>query len=302
LTALLQVPPTEQKNSLGSFAINQGEAMSNAQSSATSARIGARGRRKPNSARRALGNLFGSATVVAAVVTAFACSEAKTPLDPPASTQSPPILTPASVGWQLQARNLVGSHSLSPLAAARIYAALSVAQYNAINESDNVGYKDGVLPSIGFETGGRSRYEVERGAVAGASWIVLSFFFADAAEALGQRVQTEANSFADNPHPQFERGLGLGVSAATRMIDRLKADHFADPWNGTIPTGPGKWINNGPPAGPGLGRMTPYFLTSGDQFRSAAPPAFGSPGFVTGLNEISTLSATRTPDQLASAR
>ena len=276
--------------------------MSFVQSFATHAGRRPRARRKSNSARRAGSNLLGTVTVLAAVLTAFACSEARTPLDPPASTQSAQAATPASLGWQLQARNQVGAHNLSPLAAARVYAALSVAQYDAINKSDDVGYKDGVLPASGFGQGGRSRYELERGAVAGASWLVLNFFFADSAAALERHLRAEANSFADNPHPQFERGLGAGVSAAARMIDRLKADHFADPWTGTLPTGPGKWINNGPPSGPGLGKMTPYLLTSTDQFRSVTPPSFGSAAFLTGLNEISTLSATRTPDQLASAR
>ena len=276
--------------------------MKHVQLFATRAGAHPRLRRKQISGRRPRSFVTATAIVLAAALTAVACSETTQPPLAPSGTSSPQASTPATVGWQQQARVLVGTHNLSPLAAGRVYAALSVAQYDAINKSDEVGYKDGVLPDNGFGAGGRSRYEVERGAVAGASWLVLNFFFADAADALEQHVRAEAASFADNPHPQFERGLGVGVAAATRVIDRLKADHFTDPWTGSVPTGPGKWINNGPPAGPGLGKMTPYLLTSGDQFRSAAPPTFGSAAFLTDLNEISTLSATRTPEQLSSAR
>ena len=61
------------------------------------------------------------------------------------------------------------------------------------------------------------------------------------------------------------------------------------------------WIANGPPAGATFGGVTPYLLTSGSQFRPPPPPAFGSPAFLTDLDEIKTLSVTRTPAQQAIA-
>src|SRR5688572_32737194 len=85
------------------------------------------------------------------------------------------------------------------------------------------------------------------------------------------------------------------------MIARLRADHFTDPWTGTVPTGPGKWINNGPPAGATFGQVTPYLLLSGSQFRAPVPPAFNGAAFMADLNEVKTVSATRTAEQLASA-
>jgi len=210
------------------------------------------------------------------------------------------FVAPASIGWQQQARALVGANNLSPLAAARVYAALSVAQYHAV-EAIDVADGDGQLPENGVGAGGRSALEANRGAVAGASAQVLSFFFPAAAPGLEQRVESEGRATPGNVHPQFTRGLAIGRSTGDAQITRVKNDRFTTPWTGTVPVGPGMWIANGPPAGPTFGGVTPYFLTSGSQFRSAPPPAFGSAAFVADRNEIRALSGTRTPAQTAIA-
>lgn len=209
-------------------------------------------------------------------------------------------VAPASLGWQQQARTLVAANNMSPLAAGRVYAALSVAQYRAVSATDDPDL-DGQTPTNGLGRGGRSALEAHRGAVAGASAQVLSFFFRNAAEALEERVLVEGDAGPGNVHPQFTRGLVLGRSAGDALIERAKNDHFTAPWTGTVPVGPGMWIANGPPAGATLGGVAPYLLASGNQFRPTPPPAFGSAAFLTDLNEIRTLAITRTPEQRTSA-
>jgi membrane-associated phospholipid phosphatase len=203
---------------------------------------------------------------------------------------------PASLGWQDQARTLVGVNNMSPLAAARVYAALSVAQFSAVT-AVNDSESDGQLSANGVGAGGRSALEANRGAVAGASARVLTFFFPASAAAIEQRVLMEGEAGPGNVHPQFTRGLSVGRTAGNSMVTRLQNDHFTAPWTGTVPTGPGKWIANGPPAGPTFGGVTPYLLTSGSQFRPPPPPAFGSPAFLTDLAEIKTIESTRTTAQ-----
>jgi hypothetical protein len=207
-------------------------------------------------------------------------------------------ITPSSLGWHEQARSLVGQNNLSPLAAARVYAALSVAQYAAVMQ---VGDADanGVLPENGIGAGGRSAVEAHRGAVAGASVTVLSRFFPAAAANLAQRAATLGGT--GKVHPQFARGLAIGNAAGDAMIQRLANDRFTAPWTGTVPTGPGMWIANGPPAGATFGNVMTYFLTSGDQFRPGGPPAFTSPAFAADRDEIRALSDGRTPQQTSSA-
>jgi hypothetical protein len=257
-----------------------------------------------------MSNVQQRATIALMVVaTSLACTEQqRSPLAPPTLSVSAKVLdheekviTPAMVGWHTQARDLVGANNLSPLAAGRVYAALAVAQYDAVNQADDGKHSDAVSTSDGFGEGGRSRAELERGSIAGVSSLVLVHFFPSAAAAIDEHVRSDAAWFGSNTHPQFDRGLDVGKQAATRMITRVNADHFTDPWTGTVPVGPGLWRNNGPPAGPLLGQMTPYFLTSGKQFRPAPPPVFGSAEYATYLGEIRTLSDTRTAAQLASA-
>lgn len=195
---------------------------------------------------------------------------------------------PASVGWHERARSLAAANNLSPLAAARVYAALGVAQYRAVGATDD---------AIGLGEGGRSELEAQRGAVAGASAEVLGFFFPAAATSLADRVRAEGEVTPGNVHPAFTRGVELGKIAGGAMVERVRQDRFTTPWTGSVPVGPGMWIANGPPAGPTFGGVLPYFLASGNQFRPAAPPAFGSPAFVADLNEIRNLSVTRTPEQ-----
>jgi hypothetical protein len=87
--------------------------------------------------RKALGT-FGLAMVA---VMATACSDLTTA--PPAVSRggmdglaarevSDLAPAPSSVGWQAQARALVAANNMSPLAATRVFAALSLAQYRAV--------------------------------------------------------------------------------------------------------------------------------------------------------------------------
>src|SRR5436305_649766 len=149
---------------------------------------------------------FVSSTTV--VVMVMACSEQE--IGPTASRLLPTSVSrsvssfdvsPASLDWQQRARDLVGANRLSPLAAARLYAALSVAEYRAVSAIDDED-QDGTIPAEGLGAGGRSALEAHRGAVAGASAQVLAFFFPSSSAASEQLVQDEANTGPGNVHPE----------------------------------------------------------------------------------------------------
>jgi membrane-associated phospholipid phosphatase len=210
----------------------------------------------------------------------------------------------ASVSWQAQGRALVASHpTVSPLVAVRVYALLSVAQYGAVVDAGKQLDDDGILDGNGFGNGGRRQFEAQRGAIAGASAQLLSFLFPDAAAALEQRLSNEGQAGPGGVHPQFTVGVAAGRAFGDVMIQWAKTDGFSKPWTGTIPVGPGLWTSavGVPPASPQFGAMTPYFLTSPGQFHPPVPPAFGSAAFLTDLAEVSSISATRTPAQVAIA-
>src|SRR5687768_17423997 len=78
--------------------------------------------------------LASRAMIAAAVVgTSLGCSDQTAPLTAPTLSQAAAVTTPLTLWWQQKARTLVGKNRLNPLAAARVYAALSIAQYDAID-------------------------------------------------------------------------------------------------------------------------------------------------------------------------
>ncbi|HYC51864.1 MAG TPA: phosphatase PAP2 family protein [Gemmatimonadaceae bacterium] len=186
------------------------------------------------------------------------------------------------------------------MAASRVYAALAVAQYRAVNRIDDAD-SDGAMPQHGVGAGGRAALEARRGAVAGASAAVLSFLFSTRTTDFEQRVTMEANATPGNVHPQFALGLAIGRAAGAELVERLKTDRFTTPWTGTVPVGPGMWVANGTPAGATFGSVQPYFMTSGDQFRPGAPPAFQATAFLADLAEVKDFTSNLTDAQRATA-
>jgi hypothetical protein len=105
-------------------------------------------------------------------------------------------------------------------------------------------------------------------------------------------------------------GIAAGQEAAAGMLSLRASDHSGDVVPYTPGSGPGVWIPT-PPAflpalDPGWGRVTPYLLRSGSQFRPGPPPALTSRAYTRDFHEIvsvgSATSATRTPGQTTTAR
>src|SRR2546428_3039508 len=217
----------------------------------------------------------------------------------------------SSPGWQQTARNLVVLARLGPIPAAHAYPLLGVAQYLAVQRAESAAEGTAVhaaeASGDGIGMGGRGRLETDRGAVAGASVVVLSYLFPSQARALEDMVTAQASAGPGRPHPAFAAAEAIGREVGAQIVARAQGDGFNSPFGGTIPvdpTHPELWISNTIPptiAGGQLPGVTPWFLTSADQFRPAAPPAFGSAEFMAALAEIRHLSDTRTAEQPAIA-
>ena len=223
-----------------------------------------------------------AATVAFGPVTTAGCDDATAPRPPaPAAT--------ASLSWLDQTGSLIAAGRMNPLAAGRVYAAVSVAQYRAAKAA---------APLVGV-TG----YEARTGAVAAASAQVLSFLFPAAADSLGRALAALGAAYTGSAQVEFARGVTIGKAVGDEMVARVKADGFTRAWTGSAPTGTGIWTPvTSPPSGVMLGSVTPYFLTSGSQFRPAAPPAYGSAAFEADLNEVLQFGQNRTNEQIALAK
>jgi membrane-associated phospholipid phosphatase len=183
----------------------------------------------------------------------------------------------------------------SPINAGHAYPLLGVAQYLAVQKAE---------AAISGE--GRVRIESDRGAVAGASVVVLSYLFPTKAQMLEDTVTAQANAGPGQPHPAFSAGEAIGRAVGAEIVTRATGDGFSIVSNPAPPIGPGFWTTNAPGlpvAGGQFPGITPWFLTSADQFRPPPPPAFGSADFNTARDEIEHLTAvgTRTPEQEAIA-
>jgi membrane-associated phospholipid phosphatase len=213
----------------------------------------------------------------------------------------------ASPAWQETAAGLVAQAGFNAQTATRAYPLLGVAQYLAVQRAEAT---DGgtdvahVASGEGIGVGGRNRLELDRGAVAGASAVVLTYLFASQAQALEDMVTVQANAGPGGLHPAFARGEAIGRAVGAEIVARAQGDGFSRPFTGTIPVGPGFWISNTTPptvAGGQLPGVLPWFLTSASQFRPGPPPAFGSAAFLAALGEIRQISNTRTAEQIGIA-
>ncbi len=231
------------------------------------------------------------------VTLALACAPDGRPLGPntpalSASREGVPFAEGlSSPGWQQTARNLVVLARLGPIPAGHAYPLLGVAQYLAVQRAEAAG-----------PDGGRALLETDRGAVAGASVVVLSYLFPGQAQALEDSVAVQAAAGPGQPHPDFAAAEVIGRAVGAEIVARAIADGFTNPNTATPPVGPGFWTSSAIPPqrvnGGQLPGVLPWFLTSASQFRPAPPPAFGSADFGTALAEIRQISDTRTAEQV----
>jgi hypothetical protein len=251
-----------------------------------------------------------------------ACSQSPTtPTLPfPNVTEGPSAdITPR---WNALARHLIVAAKPNQQEALRMFAYLSLAQHEAALEIRHAGTqvvgstRGGLtsesteIQSSGGETNGAStrgdRAAQLRGAIAGASAEVLSEMFKSSGAAIAAAldaealVSVEAGEIAD----QFQFGVTEGRATGARIVAAARVDNFDATWDGVVPAGPGKWFSSigRPPALPMLGKMKPFFMTTGADFRPGPPPVIGSQAYLAALAEIRNYSDTRTSAQDSTAK
>ncbi|MFN0182080.1 MAG: phosphatase PAP2 family protein [Gemmatimonadales bacterium] len=222
---------------------------------------------------------------------ATACSTEPTEADrdllqPAAAKAGPPL---ATTTWNERTRTLLVRRppANGQAAASRIFTYLSLAQYRAAIAAEN-GHQGPVRPSV-------------KGAVGAAAAVVLSAFFPlDAAEIASQL----AGDLAALPRGQRDDGAGeaIGRTVGSAVVAQSAGDNYLVVSPGVPPVGPGYWVSSGAAIVRSLHGARPFFLTSPDQLRPAAPPAFGTPEFLAALAEVRAISDTRTAEQLALAQ
>ena len=145
-------------------------------------------------------------------------------------------------------------------------------------------------------------------AVAAAAHRALVAFYPAQAAALDAKLTASLATIPDGKAE--DDGVALGRSVADQILALRQNDGSGvvlPPYLGG--TAPGEWRPTPPANANGLAPhwpdVTPFAMTSGDQFRPAAPPALDSAEYTAAFNEVKELgsatSATRTADQTAIA-
>src|SRR5688572_14168132 len=198
----------------------------------------------------------------------------------------------ATVAWNQTARDLIVARAqTAPHIQLRILAYLTLAQYNAAVTAEDT------------KNGGT--HASPAAAIGGASVAVLKSFFPLDGDLIDARLaeQLSATPWPGEKRKDVASGEAVGRAVGAAVVAYAAADNF----NVAVPTPPvggladGYWVSATPPVRAMYGARL-FFLTSNDQFRSPPPPAFGSAGFLADLDEIRTLSLTRTSEQLAEAQ
>src|SRR6185503_3199540 len=204
--------------------------------------------------RMNMSKLSSISAIVAAVALLAGCSDqARTPTGVGLSASHsgvPFTIGLASPAWQEKAAGLVSQAGFNAQTATRAYPLLGVAQYLSVQRaeaSDGGTDVTDVASGIGIGAGGRNLLELDRGAVAAASAVVLTYLFPSQAQALEGMVAAQANAGPGGVHPAFARGEAIGRAVGAEIVARAQVDGFNQPFTGTFPTGPGLWISNTSP-------------------------------------------------------
>lgn len=222
--------------------------------------------------------------VMAAALAVAACSE-------PTTSLSPGDLQPlagSSVRWNQTARELIAARAVnSPITQVRILTYLSVAQYNAIVTAEDAKKgNDRPAPTA---------------AAAAASLVVLKTFFPLDSALLDAKLlaQKAEPTSPGEKKEDFTEGEAIGRAVGGLVVAYAATDNANLTTPPANPEGPGSWT--GVNSIRGLYGTRTFALISGDQFRPAPPPAFGSAEFNAALAEVRALSDGLTPAQLAIA-
>jgi membrane-associated phospholipid phosphatase len=191
----------------------------------------------------------------------------------------------AAARWNAIAGAQTLTHAISQQLGSRIFAYVSLAQYNA---------------AVGAEDAKSGEHHASvPAAVAAASAAVLGSFYPDQTASF-DALLAEQESQSQRPGQRdsdFAAGAAIGRAAGAAVIGRAATDGFTSSVDGVIiPVCPGCWTSAAGkvPVFPRLNEMKTFFLKTASQFRPGPPPAFGSAAFLTDLAEVRSFSDNRT--------
>jgi membrane-associated phospholipid phosphatase len=206
--------------------------------------------------------------------------------------KGPPSRVTASALWNQRTREVISRRGGSSNIAARTFALVSVAQYDAVVAAGRWKH--------------RGAHASESAAAAAASAAVLAGLYSVEQAFVDTQLAADSVYFTSQPserHNDFAAGAAVGRAVAAAVLAHAATDGSKTPWTGTVPVGPSNWTPiSMPPQDANWGGVRTWFMRSPAQFRPVPPPAITSRRYLRDLAEVRYLSDNRTEEQLAIAR
>src|SRR5262245_25041665 len=202
--------------------------------------------------------------------------------------------------WNQLALHAVGQARVSPPVASRALAIMQAAVYDSVVAIDPEfkPYHAHVAASRGASP---------EAAAAQAAHDTLANLFPSQTSTFDAALVAD---LAGIPQVSANQGIAVGQEVARQILDWRSTDGSGAVVPYTPGTDPGDWQPTPPANLPALAPqwpfVTPFAMTSGAQFRPAAPPALDSAEYAAAFNEVKSLgrtdSTTRTDEQTQVAR
>lgn len=183
-----------------------------------------------------------------------------------------------------------------PPVASRIMAISQLAVYDAVNSID----RSSAPYLVGVQV---PRSTSAEAAVAAAGFEVLAHMFPAQTATFQAKLDSSLATVGDGP--QKTDGVALGHFVADVYLADRANDGSGTVASYTPGSGPGVWVPTPPAFAPALlpqwPDVTPFAMTSGHEFRPAAPPALDSAAYAAAFNEVkdygSATGSLRTADE-----
>jgi membrane-associated phospholipid phosphatase len=144
-------------------------------------------------------------------------------------------------------------------------------------------------------------YPSEHAVTAAAAAAVLTYLFPDQTETINKAAYEAEQSriLAGVAFPSdVAAGIEQGATVGKAFVAYAAADRSNLPFTGSFPPTPGEF-SSPKPVTPLAGMWRPWVLTAGNQFRPAAPPAFGSAAADAQYALVKNLTKTNTTNHSA---
>ena len=197
---------------------------------------------------------------------------------------SPHLRGQLILDWNQQALDTVRIERLGAFDAARTYAMVNVAMYDAVNGIKRNRNKSDLAHALVPPHGAPSRANA-KAAAAAAAHTVLSLLFPDQVTMYDDQLDTHLNGL--RRRGRIARGVAWGEHVGTQVVELRETDGSSPPEVQPGGSGPGEFRADFGSAA--FRNMTPFAIADAQAYISAGPPALTSREYLAAHTEVRLL-------------